>query len=362
MAEEIQDDEITLKQIVIKIGEKLSYLRSKWVVILVVGLIGAAIGFAKASMQKTLYIGTLSFTLEEEKSAGAGGLSGAMGLASQFGIDMGSSAGSLFSGDNLITLMKSRRIIERTLLQPVKIDGKDITLAEMYINFKQLRKDWVKDTGLVKVHFLPGAAVSNFTLDQVVVLNSIHEKILEESLTVGQKDKKNSVIYVDVQTESELFSKLFAEVLITEVSDFYVSTKSKKAKENVDILQNQGDSLRRLVYSGIENVASTTDNNFNLNPALKMRAVSGTKRQVEIQANTLMLTQTVQNLEMAKLTLRKETPLIQAIDLPTLPLPKKRPNKMVSSVSNFLLATILIIIYLSIYQSVVSYKRRYFTS
>lgn len=360
MPEEILDDEITLKQIIVKVTEKVYYLRSKWLLIILAGLIGASIGFIKSSMQKIYYTATLSFTLEEEK-AGGSGLSGAMGLASQFGIDLGSSAGSLFTGDNLITLMRSRRIIEQTLIQPVMLDGREITLAEFYINFKQLREKWAKDPDLLKVHFPPGVDMNKFTRDQVVVLNGIFEQILEESLNVGQKDKKTSVIYIDFKSENELFSKLFVEELIKQVSDFYVFTKSKKAKENVTILQNQADSIRRLVYANIEGVAATVDNNFNLNPALKRQAVGGTKRQVEIQANTIMLTQTVQNLEMAKLTLRKETPLIQPIDLPQLPLPKKKPSTMITTVTNGILGIILMTVFLIIYQSVMSYKRRNFS-
>jgi uncharacterized protein involved in exopolysaccharide biosynthesis len=51
------------------------------------------------------------------------------------------------------------------------------------------------------------------------------------------------------------------------------------------------------------------------------------KRQVDVQANTAILTELVKQTELAKVTLRKETPLIQVIDRPILPLPKEKFGK-----------------------------------
>jgi uncharacterized protein involved in exopolysaccharide biosynthesis len=51
------------------------------------------------------------------------------------------------------------------------------------------------------------------------------------------------------------------------------------------------------------------------------------KRQVDVQANTAILTELIKQVEMAKVTLRKDTPLIQIIDRPILPLPKERFGK-----------------------------------
>jgi uncharacterized protein involved in exopolysaccharide biosynthesis len=65
-----------------------------------------------------------------------------------------------------------------------------------------------------------------------------------------------------------------------------------------------------------------------------------------VQANTAILTQLVTNLEMAKVTLLRETPLIQLIDRPTLPLKKDKPSKAKFLMMGGLLAGILSLIYL----------------
>ena len=51
----------------------------------------------------------------------------------------------------------------------------------------------------------------------------------------------------------------------------------------------------------------------------------------------------VKNLEMAKITLRKEKPLIQAIDEPIYPLEKKSLNKMLMAFMIGLISSIFVV-------------------
>jgi hypothetical protein len=46
------------------------------------------------------------------------------------------------ASSNLTELFKSRAMVEQTLLSPVVIDGKTISLAEMYIQNKEWRDNW----------------------------------------------------------------------------------------------------------------------------------------------------------------------------------------------------------------------------
>ena len=76
----------------------------------------------------------------EEDKGGGGGLGGAMGLASSFGFDLGGGGGGLFTSSNIIELMKSRLVVEKTLLNPVQIAGKEISLADYYIQINELKE------------------------------------------------------------------------------------------------------------------------------------------------------------------------------------------------------------------------------
>ena len=329
---QLTEEEISFKEVLIKLKEWFKYLKSKWVIIFFIGLLGGIIGITYALFQRPLYTASVSFALEDEKAGG--GLSGAIGLASSLGIDLGTSAGGAFSGGNLIELMKSRTLVERALLNPINKNGKIYSLAGYYLEFSEIQQAINKKENLKTIQYSTNDDRKNFTLQKDSILGEIYKKVVGDNsiglLSVAQKDKKISIINVDVKSEDELFSKVLAESIVKEVSEFYISTKSKKAKTNVAILQKQVDSIRNELNEAIIGVAISSDNTYNLNPGLIVKKTPATKRQVDVQANSTILTQLVTNLEMAKVTLLKETPLIQIIDKPILPLKKEKVGKLKS--------------------------------
>ena len=339
---EVQNDEISLRELIEKGKEWYAYLLSQWKIILLAGIIGACLGLAYSFIKKPIYTATLSFALEDEK--GGGGLGGALGLASSFGIDLGGGGGSIFTGSNLTELFKSRAMVEKTLLSPVVVDGKTVSLAEMYIQNNKWRDKWKDKPKLSALQFLPDTKRKYFTREHDSILGVMYQDLSKTGLSVGQKDKKISIITIDVNSTNELFSKYFTEALVKEVSDFYVTTKSKKARMNMDILERQTDSIRRELNGAITGVAVANDNTFGLNPAMNVRRAPSARRQVDVQANTAILTELVKQAELAKVTLRKETPLIQIIDRPILPLKKEQFGKAKGIVLGGFLAGFLVVL------------------
>ena len=341
---EVQNDEISLRELIEKGKEWYAYLLSQWKIIVLAGIIGACLGLAYSFIKKPIYTATLSFALEDEK--GGGGLGGALGLASSFGIDLGGGGGSIFTGSNLTELFKSRAMVEKTLLSPVVVDGKTVSLAEMYIQNNKWRDKWKDKPKLSALQFLPDTKRKYFTREHDSILGVMYQDLSKTGLAVGQKDKKIAIITIDVNSTNELFSKYFTEALVKEVSDFYVMTKSKKARMNMDILERQTDSIRGELNGAITGVAVANDNTFMLNPAMNVRRAPSARRQVDVQANTAILTELVKQTELAKVTLRKETPLIQIIDRPILPLKKEQFGKAKGIVLGGVLAGFLIVILL----------------
>lgn len=342
----IANGEISLRELLAKVKEWYFYLLSKWKVILLAGIIGASLGIVYSIMKKPVYTAKLSFALEDEK--GSSGLGGALGLASTLGLDVGGSAGGIFVGSNLTELFKSRSMVEKTLLTPVTVDNKVISLAEMYIENNKWRKQWEEDPKLRTIQFLPNQQRKGFTRVHDSILGSIYQNLSKSGLIVDQKDKKVSIITMEVSSTNELFAKYFCENLARQVGKFYVDTKSKKARINMDILERQTDSVRGELNGAITGVAVANDNTFNLNPALNVKRAPSARRQVDVQANTAILTELVKQGEMAKVTLRKETPLIQVIDRPILPLEKERFGKTKGIVLGGFLAGFLTVLFLTI--------------
>jgi uncharacterized protein involved in exopolysaccharide biosynthesis len=344
--QKIESDEISLKELIQKIQEWIQYLKKQWKLIIGIAALGGVFGFLYAYRQPVTYKAVLTFALEE----GTGGGGGAMGLASSFGFDIGGSAGGAFSGSNLTELMKSRKLIEKTLLSPVLIDGKIISIAEYYLQINKIRASWNENSDFKKIQFLPNIDRSNFTLQQDSILYNIFKSLISpNNLKIQQKDKKTSITSIEVVNENEKFAKLFCESIAREISSYYTEIKSKKARINLDILQFQTDSIRAELNNAITGVAVASDNVFNLNSAMNIKKTLSSKRQVDVQANTAILNQLVGQLELAKVSLRKETPLLQIIDPPILPLEKDNADKIKflklgSFLSGFLTVVYLVLI------------------
>lgn len=338
-------DTVTFKELVEKGKEWFAYFSAQWKIFVLAGILGASLGLAYSFIKKPVYTASLSFALEDDNSGG--GLGGALGLASSFGFDLGGSGGSIFTGANLTELFKSRKMVEQTLLTPVEVGGTTISLAEMYIQHKKWREKWENKPKLKGIQFLPNPNRSYFTRVHDSIFGAIFIDLSKKSLSVAQKDKKIDIISIDVSTTNELFSKYFCESLARQVGLYYIETKSKKARMNMAILQKQTDSIRGELNSAITGVAVSNDNTFNLNPALNIRRAPTARRQVDVQANTAILTELVKQSELAKVTLRKETPLIQILDSPILPLKKDKVGKLKGIVFGGLIACFFLFLFLT---------------
>ena len=89
-------DELTFKDFVFIVKDWKKTTISNFKKILFFGLIFSFLFFGYAFFSKPKYKAVLTFVLEEDKGGGSGAFGGALGLASQFGIDLGASGGGPF--------------------------------------------------------------------------------------------------------------------------------------------------------------------------------------------------------------------------------------------------------------------------
>ncbi|PSL48957.1 subunit length determinant protein [Chitinophaga niastensis] len=338
-----ENDEISIKELILKLQVWWRYLLKKWWVIVLFGLLGAAVGLILAFVLKPKYVAELTFVAEDNNGSALGAYSG---IASQFGIDLGGGGGSgVFQGENVMAFLKSRLMIEKVLLSVVDINGEKSTLIERYIDFNQLRDGWTKPK-LKAVKYPTGADRGKFTLQQDSILNEIQLSIAKSQLKVEKVDKKLDFILVSCKNEDELFSKFFVERLVNEATAFYISTKTQRSQTNVDRLQSEADSLEIMLNRKTYSAAQVQD--LNMNPAKQIAGVG-----MELAARDKLVLQTmyaevVKNLELAKITMAQETPIIQIVDTPILPLRKEKLGKvkglMLGGIGGGFLIVIILII------------------
>ena len=335
-------NEISLKGLFIKIGHLFKYLKSQWVTVLLFGLLGGALGLAYSIFKRPIYTATCSFVLDDGSKTN--NLSQYAGLASLAGIDLGSASGGVFQGDNILELYRSRTMIEKTLLCKFDYNGHQEMLIDRYIDFNKLRNKW-KGESFQNINF--NGDPTHFNREQDSLVTEFVKQINKELLSVTKPDKKLTIIDVSLSSKDEPFSMAFTNNLVENVNNFYVQTKTKKALQNIRILQHQLDSVRLVLNSSIQGVASAMDAAPNANPAMLTLRVPSQRRQVDVQASSAVYAEIVKNYELAQMSLREETPLIQVIDRPVFPLLIDRVTKFKGIIIGFILGVLLISIFLS---------------
>jgi hypothetical protein len=306
--------QFTLKEVVQNLIDWVKFFRSKWKLLLLSLAIGTGLGAVYSLLKDPVFHAETSFVLEEE---GMGGIGQMSGIASLLGVNLGGIGGTngLFQGDNIMELYRSDRMLEETLLSPF---DKESLLIDRFIEFEELENKWASTIDLAALTF--SASKENHGVKQDSVIKEIAQLIREKQLEVVKPDRKLSIIQVNVSSKDEAFAKLFNETLVSKVNTFYLETKTKKTGENLRILQLQADSVRAILDASLGTLASEQDRVPNANPLLNAATVNERRKQVDVQTSAAVFEEIVKNLEMAKINHRINTPLIQLIDFPKLPL------------------------------------------
>lgn len=336
-----QSEEIKLSEIVLKLSSIYYYLLKKWKLIIICGLLGSIIGLFVSINSKPHYKSSLSFVVEGKTSAnGLASLVNSMGLG-------GNLNNQVFTPENIIELMKSRTLIERTLLMPRKWNSNE-SLADLYVKMNNLNKEDKDDTTFEKVYFKPFSSMEKLSLRQNKIIKYIHNQLITKELEIEIRNPKNSIIYIDLNTTNEEFSRYFPEYLISVTSEHYIESKTRKAKLNYETIKKQTDSVRQELNNAISGVAVANDETFLLNPAYNVKRVPSAHNEVDVQANTAILTELVKNLELSRMNLLNETPVIEIIDSPISPLKKEKLGKTKGILIGGIISGILIISFLTI--------------
>jgi len=310
-----ENKEIELKDILFSLKEIKQEILSKSVKIILFTLFFVSIFAVINFFQESKYQAELSFVVEDKQKSTP--LSSVSGIASQFGLDLFSSSNSTFSQANIMELLKSRGVISKTLLRSEIISNKKDLFINHYISINELNSDWNKHKDLSKINFRDQF---NVVHDSIITL--VWQNIIENDLSVDIRNDETDIIYLSFFSKNEKFAKLFSENLIDEMSRMYIQYQTKQSSNTIEFLQNRADSVFIELQKSEEDYARTKDINQRIIKASGRLKELQLMRNVEV-LNTMYL-ELVKNIEMSKLTLLNQTPIIQVIDRPILPLEDKK--------------------------------------
>ncbi|MEC9209325.1 MAG: hypothetical protein VX762_02740, partial [Bacteroidota bacterium] len=133
------------------------------------------------------------------------------------------------------------------------------------------------------------------------------------------------------------------ERLISEMSKMYVLHKTAQANSTLDFLQNRADSVFAELEIAEQEFAKVKDINQRIVKASGRLKELQLMRRVEV-LNTMYL-EIIKNLELSKITLLNNTPIINIIDKPILPLAENRVPKILAGLFGGFLGGFLSVCY-----------------
>ena len=318
----LEADVVTVKGTFLKARSYLFYFLSKWLIILIFCVVGGCIGLYVAYNTKPTYTATLNFVLSTGSKS-----SNLSGIASQLGIDVGGTQGNdVFSGDNILVLFKSKKLIKEVLFK--KPPQSNELLANIIAKELKLDKQWLKKERTKNLFPFPENGVLSPVQDSL--LRELYNIIIKKQLTVTRKDAKLSIYTVNTVSTNEVFACSLTRYLMDETAEFYIDTKTSTARQTLRLLQKEADSLRGLLNGSIVSTAAEVDRTFALNPAMQVQRAPAQSGQVKTTVLVATYTEIVKHLELAKINLQKENPLYQIIDAPEMPLVAERSNKLLA--------------------------------
>lgn len=342
--EESDKEALSIKDISTIVKKYFDILWAKKWIIVIIGLIGGIIGLVYAWNKKVTYTAHYTFTVGGSSSATSslGGLSSLLNL--------GGGGMDAFTGDNVLELLKSPTLMEKTLLSPVLYDGDSITFMEYALICDSTRA--ICEKGGKSENSKPGKVVSicdvsfplgqdraTFTRAQDSILAQKANGFINRGVVVARRDKKLSFMEYSFDHQDEVFAKAFSEAHLKAVSDFYIDTKTALARRNVESFQSKADSVRKSLDQCFSRRAAYSDANRNANG--QYVNVTQWKIDTDIQILSTTYTEMIKNIELLKLNLAKETPLIQIIDEPRLPLPNDKMGRSKGAIIGGFLAGFL---------------------
>lgn len=342
----------SIKEVIKSIRNTISFLLSKWLIILILTIVGGVLGFLYTRSLKNKYEAVCSFVIDS-KDKGAGGLG-----ISVLGLNVGGGSVDLFGDiENIKWLYLSNFLIEQTLMTDVeRPNGTKTKLITWYIEQAGLKKDLDKSPKLKGVSFENATAIEKLSEPQSQVLKMCSGKISKESLKVSDGGRRTeNIIVTNVVCNDEIFTKVFSDTWVKTVNVYFVTTKTSRAKHEIKVLQGKTDSIRREMDRSITRVAASIDNTPFANPSRQINTVTTAKSKVDVAVLNAVYEELVKNLEINKLSLLKQTPLIQVVDEPRLPLSVKRTTAlkgMITGAFIFAFLTILTLLGINLYKRI----------
>tara|TARA_B100000700_G_C14875586_1_gene775506 strand:- start:57 stop:1088 length:1032 start_codon:yes stop_codon:yes gene_type:complete len=294
--------ELSIKDIIVIVSDYKNELKKRSLLIILITVIFSLIGVAVSEFKDRKYEAILSFIVEDQ--SGSVSQPYLTGVAEMVGFDLGSSQSSSFSQQNIIELLKSRNIIEKTLNNNSDIGGRLDLLLNHYIRINNLIDD---------------SSSIDFSTNYIdSITNIVWLNIINQDMHILYQNDEANILNLSFKSLNDEFAKSFTEIIISEISEMYSIYQTEKTRISLNNLEIRSDSIFKELKSSERRLARTKDKNTRV--ITSSGRLSEIQYMREVQVLNSMYIELRKNIELTNMNLLHETPLIQVIDIPVLPL------------------------------------------
>ena len=322
-----QDDEITLKELILRIREFSKELWNRKLWIFLISLLTAGLFLGKAYVGKTTYTAGISFMVTENSSS-------EQGVNSPFG-DL---EYSRIENNKITELARSGRIIHRVLLSKAVINNRNDYLANHLINVYYLHKEWSEEPLVpeyqslhLKDFYFTRDSIEAFSQKELRALSILQQLVAGNNL-LGKKgitsvsfNDDTDLFRLSVVAEEETLSMRLIESIYEVLRNFYVDETIGRPQRTFDLISTQTDSLRRELGSKEGQLAGANDKNRGVYSTRSSLYLNKLTREVSLLDQEY--SESLRNQKKLELLLSQETPEFQIIDRTFFPT-KNAPSKI----------------------------------
>jgi len=319
------DDEITLKDIILKIQEWFSIVWPHRVKIIALSLtIGLMVALYTKFLTKPTYTASYQLFFQEE----SGGLSGAMRLASSFGLGVG--GGSASSSATVQEYITSRSNIAHAMT--VELENGRL-IDRYYAEALEDSEEFAQEFG---AKFGTNQRYTDSVLTQVAFG-------LREGVIGSGFDEETGVLSFSVSSYNEIFTYDLAQLLVTHTEEQFKEWKREKGLDAVNAFQRKVDSLELALDATLRRLGEYQDQNNSLISAVdKMEQMRLT---IDMESLKVAYGEYIKGLEMSKAELMNLEPPFKYFDAPTYPLNKEKGSAAKAGVFGSVITGFLLVLF-----------------
>jgi hypothetical protein len=331
-----QSSDLSLQDVLLLGQDYLREIKRKWY--FMIPFIFAVGGYYVYQHHKEgiKYPAGVTFMVNEEEGEDPSSGNGIGALLKSFTGRGGKDAGTGL--EKVLQLFKSKSIIEKSLFQKVKVDGKEDYVANHMMNIYGLENlcseylsntKWLDPIKDIKTHSFKNNNIETFSNEEKLILIVLYEAIAGnplqgiESMILPSLDDKSNIMNFGVTTKSQDLTIAILEGIFNELSQFYVDQTVQKQTKIYNIVSAKKDSLAEVLAQADADLAKFEDSNRSL------VWVTGELTKVKLQRKAriaeIMYGEVAKQLEMADFALKRKIPYVKIIDMARKPL---RPLKM----------------------------------